>query len=182
MFCFLKPLYAIAFFAISLTLLGCNGNGDSASPSGDDHSEHAHDGEHEEDGHDGEHAHPTEGPHHGSLIELGNEEYHAELLHDEQSGAVTIYILDGSAKNSVPIVATEITINLKHDGRGEQFKLAASPDEGDPQGKSSRFVSNDPELGSDLDHEGAEARLVLDVAGKSFTGEIGHHDHGHGHD
>ena len=27
------------------------------------------------------HAHPTEGPHGGDLIELGNEEYHAELIH-----------------------------------------------------------------------------------------------------
>ena len=31
------------------------------------------------------HAHPSEGPHGGSLIELGNEEYHAELVHDEQA-------------------------------------------------------------------------------------------------
>ena len=31
--------------------------------------------------------HPTEGPHGGHLIELGNEEYHAELLHDPHSRA-----------------------------------------------------------------------------------------------
>ena len=126
-----------------------------------------------------EHAHPTEGPHHGDLIELGNEEYHAELLHDELS--VTIYILNGSADAQVPIDATEITINTKHDGQPEQFKLGASPDQNDPAGMSSRFVSNNKDLASHIDEEGAEHRLVLTINGKSYRGEIAH-DHDHGHD
>ena len=125
------------------------------------------------------HAHPTEGPHHGDLIELGNEEYHAELLHDEQS--VTIYILNGSADAQVPIDATEITINTKHGGQPEQFKLAASPDQDDPAGMSSRFVSNNADLVAHIDEEGAEHRLVLTINGKSYRGEIAH-DHDHGHD
>jgi hypothetical protein len=129
-----------------------------------------------------EHAHPTEGPHHGSLIELGNEEYHAELLHDEKAGKVTIYVLDGEAKKTVPIPAKELTINLKHGGKGEQFKLAAAPDMGDPEGKSSRFMSEDKELAEDLDAEGAEARLVVEINGKSYTGDLAHeHDHDHKH-
>lgn len=129
------------------------------------------------------HDHPSEGPHHGHLIELGNEEYHGELVHDEESGTVTIYILDGSATKSVPIKAAEITVNLKHDGQGEQFKLAASPDESDPEGMSSRFVSNDEELGEDLHHEDTEAHVVLMIGEKSYRGKIEHeHDHGHDHD
>ena len=128
------------------------------------------------------HAHPTEGPHHGDLIELGNEEYHAELLHDEQS--VTIYILNGAADEQVPIEATEITINTQHDGQPEQFKLAASSDQNDPAGMSSRFVSNNTDLAAHIDEEGAEHRLVLTINGKSYRGEIAHdHDHAHeGHD
>lgn len=124
----------------------------------------------------GAHDHPTKGPHGGSLIELGKEEFHAELLHDELGGTVTIYVLDSKAKTAVPISATEVVINLKHDGKGEQFKLAASPQESDEKGKSSRFVSKDKELVEDLDHAGAEPRLVIDVNGKSFTGEV-HHEH-----
>ena len=129
-------------------------------------------------GHD--HDHPSEGPHHGHLIELGAEEYHAEFVHDEEAGTVTVYILDAAAKESVPIEAAEIAINLKHDGQGEQFKLAASPDKGDPEGMSSRFVSNDEELGEDLELEDAEAQLVLKIAGKSYRGKIAH-DHYHSH-
>lgn len=127
------------------------------------------------------HDHPSEGPHGGSLIELGNEEYHAELVHDEQAKTVTIYILDSAAKMSVPIDATDVAINLKHEGRGEQFKLAASADQNDTQGKSSRFLSSEVELAEDLDREGAEAELVVTIDGKPYRGAL-EHEHGHGED
>ncbi len=127
--------------------------------------------------------HPSEGPHHGGLIELGKEEYHAELVHDEDAGQVAIYVLDGSAKTAVPIEAKEVTINVQHDGKPEQFSLAAKPDKNDPEGKSSRFVSEDAELIEHLDEEGATARLVLKINGKSYNGKVTHsHDHaGHNH-
>ncbi len=128
---------------------------------------------------DDDHAHPTEGPHQGGLIELGNEEYHAEFVHDEDTGSVTIYVLNAAATEQIPIDSTEVTINVKHDGKPEQFKLAASPDVNDPQGKSSRFVSIDAELGEHLDEEGAEPKLVLTINGKSFRGTISHDHEGH---
>lgn len=124
------------------------------------------------------HNHPSEGPHHGALIELGAEEYHAELLHDEDSGTVTIYILDRAAKETISIAAAEITINMKRDGNAEQFTLRALADAGDPIGQSSRFVFEDDHLGEDLHAEDAEATLVLSIDGKSFRGDI-HHDHDH---
>jgi hypothetical protein len=128
--------------------------------------------------HDDEHAHTTVGPHGGDLIELGNEEYHAELVHDDKAATVTIYILDSHAEAAVPIDATELTINLKHDDQAEQFKLVASPDASDSSDKSSRFVSNDAELGEDLEHEGADPQLVLMINGKQYRGKIEHGDHG----
>jgi len=120
-------------------------------------------------------AHVSAGPHGGSLIELGEEEYHAELIHDDAAKTVTVYLLDGKATAGVPIEAAEIVINLKHEGRGEQFKLAASPDAGDPPGKSSRFSSNEAELAEDLDREGAEARLAISINGKPFQAAVEHH-------
>lgn len=158
-------LLAVAFAA------GCNQNasGPAVPPadSGEGHADHA------------EHAHPTKGPRGGDLIELGNETYHAELVHDEKAGTVTIHILDANAVAAMPIGATELTINLKHQGQAEQHKLAASPDANDPPGKSSRFVSTDPELGNDLEHEGAEPQLVVTINGKQYRGKIEHGDHDH---
>jgi hypothetical protein len=111
------------------------------------------------------------------LIELGNEEYHAELLHDDQS--VTIFILNAAADEQVPIAATEITINTKHDGQPEQFQLLASPDQSDPAGQSSRFVATDADLATHIDEEGAEHKLVLTINGKSYRGDIAHDHDGH---
>lgn len=126
--------------------------------------------------HDHEHDHATVGPHGGDLIELGSDQFHAELVHDEMS--VAVYIFGADAKSANPIDASELTINLKHDGKAEQFKLVASPDTSDTKGKSSRFVSNDAELGEYLDHEGAEPQLVVMIDGKQYRGRIEHGEHG----
>ena len=170
------PTLLVSVFATAaISFAGCGkssekgassgGAGTSARPSA------------EKAGHD---EHATKGPHGGSLIELGEEEYHAELVHNEQAKTVTVYILDSAAKASVPIDAADVTINLKHEGRGEQFKLAASADQNDGQGKSSRFVSTQAELAEDLDREGAEAQLVLTINGKQFRGTLEHgHEEGH---
>lgn len=175
-------LLTVLFGSLSMALIAGCGEATPPTPAPAKPVVHS-----EGDGHDHKHAegegHASHGPHDGHLIELGNEEYHAELVHDEAAGKVTIYVLDSGAKKAVPIEATELTINLKHDGKGEQFKLAAAPQEGDGEGKSSRFVSDDKELAEDLDHEGTQARLVIEIAGKSFTGEIKHdHDEEHGKD
>ena len=176
----LKSTLMTLSMAASLTLIGCGSSTQApkASPQADDgHEGHDHDAHPHDD-----HAHPSEGPHHGSLIELGNEDYHGELVHDHATGSVTIYLLDSAVKNAVPIEATELLVNLTHDGEAEQFKLAASPQPEDPSGKSSRFVTTDEHLGEDLDHEGTEAKLVVTINGKQYRGDI-HHDHDHeGHD
>ena len=130
------------------------------------------------------HHHPNEGPHHGVLIELGAEEYHAELVHDEDSGMVTVYILNSAATDSEAIEAKEVTVNVKHRGSREQFRLAASPDADDPDGRCSRFVSDDPRRGEDFHGEDAQTTLVVSIDGRSYRGDI-HHDHdhaGHGHE
>lgn len=132
-------------------------------------------------GHD-EHAHPSEGPHHGDLVELGNEEYHAEVVHGE-SGSVTVYILDSAAKAIVPIDSAELMINVSLDGNANQFKLTAEREATDPEGKSSRFSVKDEELAKDLDDHDASAKLVVMIDGKSFSGTIEHkHEEEHKHD
>jgi hypothetical protein len=162
--------------SLSLVASGCGGSGEQADAP--DNNQHAGPVEMNEGPPDTAGDHPTEGPHHGGLIELGDHEYHGELVHDDEAGTVTVYILDSSAKTALPIDAAEVTINLKHDGRPEQFKLAASPDAGDPEGKSSRFVSNDAELAEHLDHEDSGARLMVEINGKPYNGAV-EHDHDH---
>ncbi len=134
---------------------------------------------------DGGHHHP-EGPHKGLIIELGDDEYHAELLHDDEAKTVTVYLLDSTAKVAAPIDAKEIQINLSHDGNAEQFTLVASPEADDSDGQSSKFISDSVELAEDLDHHDTQAQLVVPISGKQYRGTIKHHDDhgedGHGED
>jgi hypothetical protein len=172
-----KAAFGATVLAAGFWTAGCGDPADSPSPAtggGSAAGGDAHEGH--------EHNHPTEGPHHGDLVELGNEEYHAEVVHDDDAGSVTVYILDGSAKSAVPVDATEVTLNVTHEGQPEQFKLAASPDAGDPAGKSSRFTLTNKELLEHLDEAGATAKLALTIDGKSYSGEVEHgHEHGDEH-
>lgn len=126
------------------------------------------------------HEHGEQGPHHGDLIELGNEEYHAEIVHGD-GGGITVYLLDSQAAKAVPIDASDVVINLNHDGNAEQFRLPAAADEGDPAGQSSRFALKNEELADDLDSEKTTARLVVKIGGTSYTGKIEHHHAGGSH-
>lgn len=174
-FRFLKFLYVPI---VGLTLVCATGCGESGSTTSNNTISEMPP---ETDGHE-EHAHPSEGPHHGDLVELGNEEFHAEVVHGE-AGSVTVYILDSSAKTAVPIEATELAINVSHDGNAEQFKLAGEREATDPEGKSSRFSIKDEELAKDLDDHDATAKLVVMIDGKSFSGQIEHkHEGEHKHD
>lgn len=122
-----------------------------------------------------DHNHPTHGPHEGELIELGNEDYHAELVHGEPG--ISIYLLDSSAKQPVVIPATTLVLSLKKDGAVKTFELAAKPEPDAPEGQTSHFASDDEELHQWLDG-GAEGALSLEIQGKSFTGKVAH-DHEH---
>lgn len=129
-----------------------------------------------------DHAHHDQHTDHDESKEHAEEDSHDENTHEHD--AVTIYILDGSATNVVPITAKEVTLNLTPDGKPEQFKLAAKPDQSDPEGKSSRFVSSVPAL---LEHfhenEHVEGTLVLNIGDRSYRGKLSHDHHDdHGHE
>jgi hypothetical protein len=116
-------------------------------------------------------AHPahSHGPNDGELIELGNEQYHAELLNDPKKEAVTVFILDKGHRNPVPIDEKEVTILMKPGANAVEFRLAAKPQEGDPPGKASRFESDQKELKLALDNQEALRELHVTIEGKPFV-------------
>jgi hypothetical protein len=124
--------------------------------------------QHEEAPHGHDHG---DTPHGGTLIELGDEEYHAEMVHDPETGTVTVYILDSKVENAVPIDAQEVTISAK----SQTYPLESQPQESDPQGKSSRFVSSDKTLNEYIAGDDVHARLILKIGGRSYNGAINIH-------
>ncbi len=130
--------------------------------------------------------HPERGPHQGRLIELGREEYHAELIHDDASHRVTIYLLDAAALGPTAVSEPEVLVNLVVDGTPRQFKLPAASQPGDPSGSSSRFELVSEALCEALDQATTTGRLSATIAGRPYSGDLAHaardHDHDHAPD
>jgi hypothetical protein len=166
---------------MSISLAGCGSEPQTgttpATPSG----------HYEGDGHDHgsetAHAHPTDGPHGGHLIELGNEEYHAELLHDESTHTVTVHLLDAAGIQPVAISEPEIIVQLFQDGQFVRYALKAVQGPAVPAGAASQFEIVDEALCDALCHENElRGRLQVTINGTPYTGTIEHSSHeGHEH-
>jgi hypothetical protein len=136
-----------------------------------------------------EHEHDHEGPHGGHIIELGTENHHAELTHDEESHRVGVYILDGAAKQAAPIAAESVTINVAQDGEPTQYILPAVAQDGDGEGGASYFeLVSEPLckiVCGESEAKTTTARISININGKPFIGIIEtdphEHDHSHGH-
>lgn len=166
----LRTIFTMGTLAGLLTFgsFGCTSQPPAPPPTAGGHEEHNH-----------EHAHGSHGPHQGQIIELGNEEYHAELVHDEQADKVIIYLLGADAKTSQPIADTELKLNFSVDGEAKQFSLSAAPLDGEPQGQSSRFESSEESLHEVIDNAKAKGRLNVTINGKPYVGTIEGHHHDH---
>jgi len=160
------PAFAVAAL---LVMFGCEPPAQSTS-TGTAH-DHGHD--------HGHHDHADEGPNGGHLIELGDEQYHAEWLHDDDSGKVEVIILDGTAKQEVPVAADVVTITV--DVEGDQH-YALEPTNAE-NGLASRFEIVAPDLVTALKlGDGVEVTLDIEIDGTPFSSTIEHLDHdGHDH-
>jgi hypothetical protein len=171
-------LLSLAIAGLLSGTVGCEGgneyqefsSGDikPADPGAHDHS-HDH-GEHHK------------APHGGSLVELGDHQYHAEIAWDEKAKTITVYVLDGEAEKAVAIDATELELAIGTGDDAKRHKLAAQPQDGDGEGKSSRFVTADKTLFETFhDNDSATGEIQLPIGDKSFPLAVTHKDHDHEH-
>ena len=168
---------AIALLMVSMALGGCNSDSTVDPPAQIEGLPPAF-AEDIIQGEDNADVHPTEGPHGGHLIELGDEEYHAELLHDEDANTVTIHLLDGPAKKNVCVPLANITMQLFQDGQFVKYTLSAVPQAESPAGTASKFEVVDATLCELLCHgEELRGRVQLTIDGTPYTGTIDHAGH-----
>ncbi len=120
-----------------------------------------------------EHSHSDKGPHGGSIVELGEEEYHAEVVLDHDAHALRVYVLGKDAKTATATAAKEVT--LTPNGK-DALTLKAAPQKGDAEGKSSLFeLIDDDVVHSILDAKAIHAKLQVTIGDKPFTGEVDYH-------
>ena len=141
----MKTIQTLLASVASLVLLvGC----------GDPHPQH----------HGGHGDHPDTGAHGGPLVEVGDHEAHLEILHDGAAGTLTVYALDGEARNAVELDEAP-GLNLKVDGAPLQLTMTAT---------NGGFTVSHDALKSE-----PEGRVVVKIGGTSHQVEIEHDDHGH---
>jgi len=155
-------------------LLGCTG--------GDDFQEYTPPPV-SQNGHDDGHHHHEFGPHEGHVIELGDHEYHAELVFDADAKSVTVYLAGHELDEALAIAEESLALTLMVDGEAQTFALAAAPQEGDAEGSSSRFeLAGDPTIAEHFDDvEELEGHVEVTIEGTAYEGAIAH-DHGHAHE
>lgn len=122
-----------------------------------------HDHDHDDDhGHHEHHA-----PHGGTLVVLGKEAAHLELVLEPASGELRAYSLDGEAEKAVPLKQPEIEVTVS--GPKElRLKLKAQANEltGEKVGNSSEFLGADPALKNLSKFDGQ--LIQIDTLGQSF--------------
>ncbi len=120
------------------------------------------------------HDHSAKGPNKGDLLEIGRGEYHGELVIDEESKQVVVYLLDGSLKNYVSIDSAFVTVNFKNGTQPAQVKLLPVPQDVDVKGSSSRFGLISPELFEALHDSKSDAKLSLRIGKKNYVSKLSH--------
>ncbi|MCA9206294.1 MAG: hypothetical protein R3C99_01165 [Pirellulaceae bacterium] len=166
---------------LAMPFVGCNSATQDApqAESETDHDHAGHDHGHDE-GHDHGHSHEALGPHGGHLLELGQEQYHAEWTHDENAKSVTVYFLDGEAKESVAVEPESAKIEVVIEGKEPTTYNLKPVGEGADAG----YEHQDGALltGLNMVGHGVQAKLMVTIEGQPFEAEFQHLEHDHGHD
>jgi hypothetical protein len=123
----------------------------------------------------GDHDHGP-GPHDGTIIEFGK--WHGEFTVNHKTQEATVYILEEDAKTAAPILVEKLLLSIKTPQF--QAELKAVPQQGDPAGKSSRFVGKHENFGKEQEFEGTLSGVI---EGKPYAGDFKEEEHkDHKHD
>jgi hypothetical protein len=124
-------------------------------------------------GHDHSHSGHAPGPHDGTLADWGGGKYHVEFTVDHEKQEATVYVLGDDEKTPAPIPAEDIQLSIQDPPM--QVTLKAVPQEGDPEGTSSRFIGNHEGLGVVQEYAGTMTGVI---DGTPYSGDFKEEPHG----
>lgn len=171
----MKKLYLLAALCCVFSLTGCGPSAppvDNGSTGATD--DHDHDTEAAVDHSVEGHAHGA-GPHGGTIADWGGGTYHVEFTVDHDKQQATVYVLGSDEKTATPIDAESIELAISDPEM--QVTLTAQPQEGDPEGKSSRFVGTHEKLGIVQEYAGTMTGVVDETPYSGDFNEEAHDDH-----
>lgn len=164
-----------ALLTMSL-ITGCSQSPDTPQQSGADatsESDHGHPHDGETDHSQKGHAHGV-GPHGGTVADWGGGTYHVEFTVNHDKKEATVYVLGSDEKTPEPIAAESVLLTIKKPQL--QTDLLPVPLDGEPEGKSSRFVGTHDGLATVMEYEGTMSAVVDDTP---YAGNFKEEAHGH---
>ncbi len=117
----------------------------------------------------GGHHHEHVAPHGGTVIVLGDEAFHLEMIYDPAVGRVTLYVLDGHLENFIRLPAAGIvtSIALGETNRALVLTPVAQSATGETIGNTSQFGGAADWLKSSPELDGLISSI--EVRGQQFT-------------
>ena len=146
----------------------------------------------------GETHHQHVAPHGGTLVVLGDEFAHLELVLNQDNGELTIYVLDGEARNGVRLTQPTIILKTKTDSAADfnelELQAVANTLSGETVGDSSVFIVqsetliNQDRFGVEIEHISIKGQKFQNLSfpfpegNETDHAEEHDHDHDHAHD
>lgn len=175
-----SPSFQVMCCGVALALFaGCSAQEETRTFDEKD-SQASAEAEHE---HGHGHDHAAHGPNGGHLLEVGEEQYHVEVVFDKDKRTLTAFILGPDAKTAHPIAGETIDFDMEIGDKEHEIPLAAKPLEGEKDGKSSRFVAEGKAIPESVKAESdLNGHFHLDIGEDHFHVDLTHGDHDHDHD
>ncbi|MDB5341631.1 MAG: hypothetical protein JWP89_8 [Schlesneria sp.] len=133
--------------------------------------------EHDHASHEGAHLHYGAGPHGGTVIELGGDDYHAEIVLDHDGHAVRVFLFKADAKTPLVTKAADAVLSLD---ANKKLILKPIPLGDDQAGHTSSFELVDETAVEDLYKKGfLHGDLSVPVGDQVFKSHLDIHiEHG----
>lgn len=116
------------------------------------------------------HSHEHKAPHGGTVVILGDEEGHLEMVLDAKAGALTAYVLDGHMESFVRLPVESFVVKARFGGSEHalRFEAVGSRATGEKPGDTSMFVAKADWLKT---QDAFDAELEnLEVRGRIYRG------------
>jgi phenylpropionate dioxygenase-like ring-hydroxylating dioxygenase large terminal subunit len=106
-------------------------------------------------------------PHGGTVVELGPDQYHLELVHEAGSDQITAYVLDGEMEKFIRISQAQFQIRVTHPSLGPlDFHAIESAATGERVGDTSEFTASTSWLKTNAVFDGTLSEIK--IAGQAY--------------
>ena len=148
----------LTIVAVALGLAACSkteSTPDHDHDHGQDHAGHSH--------------HEHKPPHGGTPVELGEEQYHLEFVHEPTSGLLKAYVMDGELEFFVRIPAESFEVTAQVAGKEEllTFRGIANNATGETVENTSQFEAQAEWLKTQTNFDAT--LKVITIKGSTFT-------------